>query len=167
MLLLDPLPTNNNIYPQITTFTPFFTRSLSATAILCLASCTVTKVSPIPASEKVSHVIIRKNPKVIVSDFLPVVEDGFSRNGITTSIQPENTQTGNAYTVDYVAYKTWDLVTYMHQANVTVSKNGVTVGKVDYHLRNKGGYALTKFAGTRSKMDPLMDTMLAGVKKNR
>jgi hypothetical protein len=137
---------------------------LCAASLTCFTSCTSVEVSPISPENKMSAVKIRTNPKVIVSEFVPVLVDGFQRNGIATQIISETADVQDAYIVDYVAYKTWDFVTYMHQADVNVTKNGRKLGHAHYYLRFEGGLALTKFASTKSKMDPLLDQMLQHVK---
>ena len=50
-------------------------------AFLLLTGCTSINVQKLESSEKVSHVCIEENPKVIVHDFLPVVQKGFEQIG--------------------------------------------------------------------------------------
>jgi hypothetical protein len=149
--------------------TKLFAKPLAFAAVAVLpvfmASCTAVDVKPIDPKHKISSVVIRQNPKVIVKDFLPTLQEGFRRNGISTKVVAENADTTGSYAVDYVAYQTWDLVTFMREAHVNVRKDGLNLGEANFHMRNGGGYALTKFKSVRSKMDPLLDRMLAGVRR--
>jgi len=36
------------------------------------------------------------------------------------------------------------------------------VGYGEFHLRGKGGYSMYKWQGTKAKMDPVIDQLLAG-----
>ena len=69
-------------------------------------------------SAKVSHVCIEENPKVIVHDFLPVVQKGFKRHGITTEVYEKTMPNYCQYNLTYTALKTWDLAMYMHHAEL-------------------------------------------------
>ena len=57
---------------------------------LLLTGCTSIKVKELDPSVKVSHICIKENPKVIVHDFLPIVQKGFTRHGITTEVYKNN-----------------------------------------------------------------------------
>ena len=52
--------------------------------ILIISACTSIDVRPVDKSHNISHICIENNPKVIVSDFVSIVEDGFEDHGITT-----------------------------------------------------------------------------------
>jgi hypothetical protein len=65
------------------------------------------------------------------------------------------------YTVD----RWWDLKPYLVDARMTVNKNDAFVGSGHYHLNGHGGLDLAKYAGTHSKIDPVMDEMLRNYPK--
>ena len=65
------------------------------------------------------------------------------------------------YTVD----RWWDLKPYMVDAQMTVNKDDAYIGRAHYHLAGHGGLSLAKWAGTHSKIDPLLDEMLRNYPK--
>jgi hypothetical protein len=134
-----------------------------ATAILL--GCTSIEVRPVTAGLNIGEVCIEENTAVIVDDFLPVVRDGFDRHGIATKVYPKPVPRECEYVLTYTAFKTWDMATYLHRAELRLERNGRMVGTATYHLRGKGGLSLTKWASTKEKMDPVIDEMLANVKK--
>ena len=133
--------------------------------LLAVASgCTAVRVQPISADHTVDHICIQHNPKVQVSDFVSVMQEGFTKYGITSQVINGNASRGCGYTATYTARRTWDITTYLSQAQIDVQRDGRQIATAHYHLRGKGGFALNKWAGTRSKILPVMDQLLAKVK---
>lgn len=133
----------------------------SAIIFAHLSGCTSVKVSNVDPSLKISHVCIEKNPKVIVGDFLPVVQEGFTRHGITTEIYKENLPAYCKYHLTYTAFRKWGMANYMHHAELRLYKGNEKIGDAEYHLNGGGGLALNKWASVESKMDPVIDQLLA------
>lgn len=127
-----------------------------------LMACTSIKVQELDPKLQISHVCIQKNPKVIVEDFLPVVQRGFMKHGITTEVFEGAKPFYCDYYLTYTALKTWDVGMYMHHAEVSLFKNLEMVGYAEYHLNGKGGLALNKWASVESKMMPVIDRLLKG-----
>ena len=50
----------------------------------------------------------------------------------------------------------------MSTADLTLTRNGYRVGSANYYLKGKGGFSLTKYASTESKLDNVVDQLLAG-----
>ena len=76
--------------------------------IITASGCTSINVKSLDPSLKISHVCIQENPKVLVTDFVQVVADGFERNGISTEIITNNTPGECEYTLTYTALRSWD-----------------------------------------------------------
>ena len=129
--------------------------------VLALWGCTSINVQPVEASAQLRHVCIQENPKVQVSDFLPVLRDGFDRHGIPTEVFTGEQSNRCEYVLTYTALRSWDLKPYLSHAELRMEKSGRKVASAEYHLRGRGGWALTKFRGTRAKMDPVIDELLA------
>ena len=56
-------------------------------AMTLIAGCSIqTAVQPIPVQTSISEICILENPKVIISDFLPVVQESISRHGLRSSV---------------------------------------------------------------------------------
>jgi len=129
--------------------------------VALLAGCTAVRVSELAKRHNIQHVCIEENKKVKVRDFLPVLEEGFNKHLITTEVYSGKKPDHCLYKVTYTALRSWDMVTYLSHAEVRIYKRDSKVAEAEYHLRGKGGFALTKFAGVRRKMMPVMDKLLS------
>jgi hypothetical protein len=132
-------------------------------ALLLVQACTTIRVDPaLPASPPIEHVCIENNPKVVVKDFVPILQEAFESHRISTEVYtsaiPDNCQ----FIVTYTALQSWDIVRYLAHAEVRVLRSGILVAYGEFHLVGGGGYALTKYKSTREKMDSVMDKLLAG-----
>ena len=121
--------------------------------------CTSVTVEPLKPGVK--EVAIRENPKVSMDGFLPYVRRSFEARGIATRIIKESDTAGDAYVVSYTALRSWDLTTYLSSAEFWVHHRSDLVGHAEYHLRGKGGLALTKFQHVETKLDPVFEELLA------
>jgi len=63
--------------------------------------------------------------------------------------------------VTYTALQTWDFATYMTHAEVRLNGMWQQIAYGEFHLKGGGGLALNKWRSTRSKMDPVIDELLA------
>lgn len=50
---------------------------------------------------------------------------------------------------------------YLSHAELRLEKGGHRIAYAEYHLRGKGGLSLSKWQGTKTKMDPVIDQLLA------
>lgn len=137
-----------------------------AAAAFTLGGCTAVEVRPLSSSLEIKHLYIRDNPKVIVTDFVDVMRDGFARHGIASEVIPADQPAPGKYVVTYTALRSWDFAPYLSVAAIRIEKDGVQIASADYHLRGKGGYSLMKWQGTKAKMDPVIDQLLAGINNN-
>jgi len=140
---------------------PASMRILSLLA-LCVAFVSVgcTSVTVKPLDPGVKEVLVRENPKVSMSGFLPYVRKSFESRGIATRVIKESDAAGDAYVVTYTALRSWDLTTYLSSAEFWVHHRSDLVGYAEYHLRGKGGFALTKFQHVETKLDPVFEELL-------
>jgi len=125
------------------------------------ASVGCTSVTVQPLKPGVKEVLVRENPKVSMGGFLPYVRKSFESLGIATRVITEADAAGDAYVVTYTALRSWDLTTYLSSAEFWVHHRSDLVGHAEYHLRGKGGFALTKFQHVETKLDPVFDELLA------
>jgi hypothetical protein len=131
-------------------------------ALVLLAGCTSIDVRPVAAGAALEQVCIVENDEVLVDDFLSVLRDGFDRHGVATNVvQPAQADVCET-TLTYTAARGWDLVPYLDEAELRLWRGGRQIGAADY--RHRGGFAFTKFAGTKKKMDPVIDQLLAGTR---
>jgi hypothetical protein len=134
--------------------------AVAVTTALFLCACTTVNVRAVPDVQSIKEIYIIENPKVAVDDFLEVLTSGFENHGIGVRVGSEENAPNHGYVVRYVAYRKWDLKPYMTDASIDVSKDGLHIAHADYHLINGGGLDLGKFAGTHSKIDPIIDQLL-------
>jgi hypothetical protein len=129
---------------------------------MAVAGCTSVTVRPVENRAALQKVCIVQNSKVTVSDFVSVLQDGFSRHDIATAVvEPAQAGTCDA-TLTYTALRSWDFKPYISHAELRLWQGGKQIGSADYHLNGKGGFALTKWGSTREKMDPVIDQLLGG-----
>lgn len=124
-----------------------------------LGGCTAIRVQPVSSQERIDHVCIERNPRVTIGDFIPVMQEGFRNHGIESSVVDSSANC--RYTSVYTARRTWDITTYLSQAQIDIRRDGRTIATAHYHLRGKGGFALNKWAGTRTKILPVMEQLLS------
>lgn len=135
---------------------------VAAACVLMMGGCTAVRVKAVDGDRfKLVHVCIQENPKVMISDFLQVLRDGIERHGLSTEVfQGFQAPSVCEYIVTYTARQSWDFSPYLSQAQIEMRRGNELVSRADYHLRGKGGFSLTKWASTASKMDPVIDAML-------
>lgn len=131
--------------------------------LLTLGGCTSVNVTPL--QNKPSSLCIEENPKVKVRDFVPVLQEGFSRHAIATQLYAQTPRPECPYVLTYTARRSWDMAPYLSSAELTIlGPRRQIAAKANYHLRGKGGLSLMKWQGTKSKMDPVIDELLSAAK---
>lgn len=136
-------------------------RIMTLVLLLFLTGCTAISVSPVPPEEKLAHVCIKENPKVIVSNFVPTLESLFESHLITTDVFSHIPTKTCEYVLEYTALQSWDFVTYLSYAEFKLYKGSKRVGYAEYRLRGKGGFSLLKWRGPKAKLKPVIDQLLA------
>lgn len=104
---------------------------------MLLVGCTSVDVKPVPAEHRISTVLIKENPKVAVADFLDVLVDGFERHNINAQVVSPTAETGDAYTVTYVAYRKWDMAPYLVDATITIQKDNLRIAHAKRSSRGR------------------------------
>ena len=137
-------------------------KAIAMSATLALAACTSIQVRPLDAMADLKQVCIVENPKVEVGDFVDVLRDGFDRHGIATTVMSSDAARGCDTTLTYTALRTWDFAPYLSHAELRLWRDGRQIASATYHLNGGGGLSLAKWEGTKTKMDPVMDQLLAG-----
>jgi len=133
----------------------------SALVALTGAGCSVRNVRPVDAhAYPITVVCIQENPKVVVPEFVTVIEEGFARHGIRSRRVHTPAPADCEYTVSYTARQSWDFVPYLRSAELRLAHGDETIGTATYYHRR--GLAPSKWAGARSKMAPVMDELLSG-----
>ena len=131
-------------------------------AAAAVAACTAVDVKPVDQSLNLRHVCIEYNSRVQVEDFLSVLQAGFDRHGITSEVVFGDAAQRCEYVLYYTALRSWDFSAYLSHAELRLRRNRHLVASADYHLRGKGGFSVTKWAGTESKIGPVVDELLGG-----
>lgn len=133
----------------------------AAVGACALAGCNSMEVRQARPTQPLGLVCIQFNPAVAVRDFVEVLQAGFDRHGLRSQVI--NTPPGPECdaSVTYTAERSWDFVPYLSLAELHLWQGGVEIGGVYYRHRN--GMSLVKWSGTDTKMDPLIDELLAAV----
>ena len=131
--------------------------------MLIFSGCGSKSVKPLNPKYNVSHVCIQNNPKVKVTEFLPIVENVFNDWGISTEVYDgSNLPDYCMVKMKYTATKSWDVTPYLSYARVVLYKDKKTIGKAEYKL--VGGSMsldLSKWASVESKMRPVLEELLS------
>lgn len=138
---------------------------LAISAFLLSVGCTTTVlVKPVNRSENnITLVCIKQNPKVIVPDFIEILQEGFARHGIKTQLYsdiPESCE----YSLTYTATQKWDFKLFMSDAHLALYKGPRLIASADRDAPSGvfggGGINPSKWDSTRSKLDPMIDEIL-------
>jgi len=117
-----------------------------------------TSVSKLNNDYVVQNVCIEKNPEVKIAEFLPIVEDGFTRHGIIPKVyqgdMPENCIAIAKYTARQVVWL-FDGKLYPYQIRIVIFKDNNKVAEITYHNPTD-----TRRKSMKETIDPLMDEML-------
>jgi len=135
-------------------------RSFVTICAILVAACTSVTVKPVESSVDILHVCIQSNPQVQVEDFVPVIQEGLERHGIGSELFSGRVPRRCEYVLTYTALRSWDMSAYLSHAELSLQQEGQQIAYAEYHLKGKGGFSLTKWAGTKSKMDPVIDELL-------
>ncbi len=95
-------------------------------------------------------------------DMINVICDNFERHDISTKIYTNDMPSECEFHLSYMCNMTWDLANYMHHAELRLYHRKNQVGYAEYHLNGTGGLSVMKWNSTKSKMDPVIDELLAG-----
>lgn len=133
---------------------------------MVLMGCTSVQVSPIKQNAStqqtspIQNICIVNNPKVAVQDFVPVLQARLRYHGIGSQLVEYHQVDGCTYHMEYVATRKWDIKPYLADATIELFHNKTRIAEANYHLKGGGGLALTKFASTETKMNPVIDQLL-------
>ena len=129
---------------------------------LCLAGCTSIQVRPLPYDAQVKDIKLIENPKVIVDDFVPVMEQNFAQHGIALKHFTASTKPGeNEYVIRYSAKRSWMVWPYLSDAYVRVYKGSMIVAEGKYRLIGRSVcLSLFKWQSVETKMKPVFDELL-------
>jgi hypothetical protein len=105
-------------------------------------------------------VCIEENPKVLVSDLLVVLENGFQRHNIQTIIYRDKAPDRCVFTLWYTAFRGWDIAPFLKNAELRLRRDNETIASASYN--HAGGFALNKWDSTALKLDPVIDELLTG-----
>jgi hypothetical protein len=130
---------------------------------LACAACTTTHVAPVDAARhRLGEVCIERNPRVHVAALVPAVRDAFRRHRVMTRMREPGELAGCEYVLRYNAER-GGATAYMKSATLELTHGDEAIGRVEY--AHRGGLAITKYARTADKLDPLIDRLLEGQRR--
>ena len=127
-----------------------------------LVGCTSIEVKPLAYDPELTEISLIDNPRVIVHDFVPVLEKHLAERGIGLKRVSEFAQLErDEYGIRYSARQSWTFVTYLSDAYVRIYKGNLLVAEGRYHLIGQFFcLSLFKWQGTETKMKPVYDELL-------
>ena len=134
-------------------------------ACLSLGACAVTKkVNAISSvMPNGANICIEQNEKVAEPDILNVIQNVFMKHGYRVSVYQTAPESCD-YRLTYVAYRRWDISTFLSQANIYIFNKHELIGSVEYKLPSGifggGGISPEKWDSTEQKIAPLLERML-------
>jgi hypothetical protein len=133
--------------------------------LFVLEGCATSTVKPL-AGEIPKRICIQDNPKVLVEDFISVVQDRLEFHGVASEVF-STPPIDCGYVLKYVAWRHWDIVPYLSKAEMKLMHDGTLASSAEFHYKSitgSGGLDFSKFQGTKAKIDPLIDAMLGKTK---
>jgi hypothetical protein len=125
---------------------------------LLVCGCSSYDVKALPYDSSLTSVVLVENPKVIVRDFVDVLQDEFNARSIKVIRKPGNyVAKSDEYVVRYNALQSWDISLYLSYATIRVEKDNMTKAKGIYKA---GSFDLAKWRGTQWKMSNLYGELL-------
>ena len=133
---------------------------------LAVSACTSVQVNAVAEQQvnAIQQICIVNNPKVLVTDFVPVVQQRLQHHGIVSRVVEGSEAAACAYQLHYSAKRSWDFTPYMSWAELKLYQNEVLIANAEYKLVGKGGLSLTKWQSVETKMTPVIDQLF--VKRN-
>ncbi|MDR1368349.1 MAG: hypothetical protein LBJ76_06485 [Candidatus Accumulibacter sp.] len=131
-------------------------------SIFFLTGCFSASMNVRPVSGDLPKFIcIKENPKVAVDDFVPVIQHLLFGHGIQSEVFEETKEAPEkcGHILTYVAWRRWDVVPFLYQADLRLMRrSGEILASASY--TGGGGFNFSKFAGTETKMAPVIDALL-------
>ena len=108
---------------------------------LAVSACTSVQVNAVAEQQvnAIQQICIVNNPKVLVTDFVPVVQQRLQHHGIVSRVVEGSEASACAYQLHYSAKRSWDFTPYMSWAELKLYQNEVLIAKAEYKLVGKGG----------------------------
>ena len=130
---------------------------------LTVSACTSVPVNAVAEQQvnAIQQICIVNNPKVLVTDFVPVVQQRLQHHGIVSRVVEGSEAAACAYQLHYSAKRSWDFTPYMSWAELKLYQNEVLIANAEYKLVGKGGLSLTKWQSVETKMTPVIDQLFA------
>lgn len=132
-----------------------------------LLGCTTVHVQQLELQARPERVCIEPNPKVVVPEFMTILEEGIRRNQMQavplSDVSNPSAASAEALECDlvmrYVAYQDWDFTAFLTHAEIWLERDGRQVGYAQYMLF--GGLSPFKWQSARTKMEPVIDELFA------
>lgn len=106
---------------------------------------------------------IKENPKVLVLDFIDVVEDELVQRNLKSLLYSNTKPSGCEFTLEYTALRSWDLKPFMTMARIKIKKDDLIVGSVRFDQAS--GLGFSKFEPTVVKLRPVFKELFGENKK--
>jgi hypothetical protein len=132
---------------------------LTLSVLFILSACAAV-VEVKSTTLDIKHVCIQENSKAEIDDFLDLLRDGFSRNGISSEVYLDAKPASCEYLVSYVAIQGWELLygKFLRDAQIRIRKDGRNVASSSFHVG--AGFVSAKSQTAKESIDSMMNEML-------
>ena len=135
--------------------------ALLLTALVLAGCASAPRTIPVQDKNQLKEVCIIRNDKVLVSDFTLVLQNRLDHHQIANWVVEPDSTANCPTTLTYTATRGWDFAPYLNHAKIELWQNGKNIGQAEYRLRN----GFKKWQKTATKINPVIDEMITGVRK--
>ena len=133
--------------------------------LLMLSGCAISKhVTPVDSTVTISKIYVLKNDKVQYEQLVDEIVSQIETLGFDSESYEGDRPKEAQHYITYTANWTWDLAMYLTYFRATLYDDGRVLGEVEYDSK-MGGLNLSKFGSAKEKIRPLMEELLAKVKR--
>jgi hypothetical protein len=126
----------------------------------CATDKGLTTLKPVEAIDKSQIVILNDGPTR--ESVLPVLTKWFTDNGYSSTVIHSLQQANpDNYVLSYRAWWSWDMATYMRKVEMSVNKQGESLGKLEFDALQYGGFG--KFGNAEQRLIIMLDALFGKI----
>lgn len=134
-------------------------------SIVLISGCAIsTNVSPVDSRKSIQKIYVLDNQRVHMKGLVSEIVKQIEELGFDSESYSGNRPVTAKHYLTYTGNWQWDIAMYLTYFRATLYEEGRVLGEVEYDARNGGGN-LGKFGTTAEKIRPLLNELLAKVKR--
>lgn len=138
---------------------------VSLVSIALLSGCAISRnVVPVDSGVAISKIYVLENENVHMKELVTELVKQINELGFESSMYKGDRPEGAKHYLTYTANWNWDMAMYLTYFKATLYEEGKVLGEVEYDAK-MGGANMGKFGKTADKIRPLLQELLAKVKR--